>query len=344
MATRMVMTARAVATSLALGFCLYFVARGMWWIEPPQAPPLLLGALALYLVIMLLGTLTPDGEGGRMPQWVAIAALLCAAAISALASLALSPALRQAPFATWYIGAVGLLGVVCVVRRRAAFGWGVLGILAVSAMVWMGPLDALSLGLVGSIVWMLATQLLVWLWARAMRDTERLTSIQQRSSSWQATQQVRQSERRRRVQYALAVAGPVLTRTVASGGRLSDEERSEARRAEARLRDELRGGGLLDDAVRAAIDDARCGGATVTLLDEGGLDDLSESRRAQIRGDVAAALREAQGLRVIVRAARHSETAVTVVGRAGSAGSSDDDAVGLWRAIPRQDPDADPSP
>lgn len=332
---RMTLTVRVVATSLALGFCLYFIARGMWWIEQPDVPPLMLAALALYLGIMVMITLTDDAPPGRMPLWTAITALVAAATIPTLVSLSLHSLLRSSPFATWYVGAVGLVAVVCVVRGRPFVGWAAFVLLAVAAMFWMGPSDALRLGLVGSLVWMVVAQLLVLMWARAMRDTERLTEIQQQVFSWRATQQVRQRERRQRVQYALAVAGPVLTRVVATGGVLDDAERRQARLAEGRLRDELRGGGLLNDAVRAAIAEARLAGATVTVLDEGGLDGLPEQRQAEIRDELAEALQGVGGMRVIVRAARHAVTAVTVVGRWPDGEHSDEDAVGLWRAIPR---------
>ncbi|NKF32558.1 hypothetical protein HER21_39715, partial [Pseudomonas sp. BGM005] len=104
--------------------------------------------------------------------------------------------------------------------------------------------DALALGLVGSAMWAAVAHLLVMFWDRAVRDTERLAGIQQAVSAWHATQQVRQRERRIRTQFALAVAGPVLSRAVATHGALDAEERLEARLAEGRLRDELRGADL----------------------------------------------------------------------------------------------------
>src|SRR5690606_26653148 len=145
-----------------------------------------------------------------------------------------------------------------------------------------------------------------------------------------------QRERRVRVKYALGAAGPVLTRTVASRGHLTDEERVEARLAEGRLRDELRGASLLNDAVRDAIRDARLRGIAVTVFDEGGLDELDEDRRTEIRDELADVLSRADARRVIIRAARNARTALTVVGRSGSGASSDEDSVGLWHEIPRE--------
>lgn len=184
-------TVRSVATSLAVGFALYFVARGIWWIEQPTAPLLMVLAIAVYLVVVNIAILG-DGASVKMPMWSAILALLASAVIPVLVTFSLEPADRTAPFATWYIGALGLLGIVCVVRRRSLIGWLVLVVLVVAASASLGFVVALNLGLVGSIMWVAVARLLVMFWDRAVRDTERLAEIQQAVSAWHATQRVRQ--------------------------------------------------------------------------------------------------------------------------------------------------------
>lgn len=327
------LTVRSVATSLAVGFAVYFAARAVWWIVQPSAPLLMVSAILLYLAVVITAILLESAQSSRMPRWWGIVCVAASAAIPSLVSLSLEPVHWTAPFATWYVGALGLLGVVCVVRRAFLAGWLVLAALIISSTLHLGLFVALELGLVGSIVWMVVAQLLVWFWDRAVRDTERLAGIQQAVSAWHATQLVRQRERRIGVQYALATAGPVLSRTVASHGMLTDDERLEARLAEGRLRDELRGADLLNDAVRDAIQDARRRGVAVTVFDEGGLEGLDEPRRAEIRDELADVLTRAESGRVIIRAARDDRIAVTVVGRPG--GSSDEDSVALWHEIPR---------
>ncbi|WP_249186494.1 hypothetical protein [Microbacterium paraoxydans] len=327
-------TVRSVATSLAVGFALYFVARGVWWIEQPTAPLLMVGGIALYLVVVNLAILGHPTTV-RMPLWTALLALVTSAAVPLLVTLSLDPADRTAPFATWYIGGVGLLAVVCVVRRRPLIGWSTLAVLVAAASAALGFGVALNLGVVGSIMWVVVAQLLVMFWDRAVRDTERLAEIQQAVSAWHATQSVRQRERRLRTQFALAVAGPVLSRVVATRGVLDDGERLEARLAEGRLRDELRGADLLNDDVRDAIEAARRRGASVTVFDEGGLDGVEERRRIEIRDELAQVLRSAGAGRIIIRSAKDPLVAVTVVGRAGRR-AADDDSVDLWHEITRE--------
>ncbi|MFD6818661.1 hypothetical protein ACFWCH_17260 [Microbacterium sp. NPDC060132] len=327
-------TVRSVATSLAVGFALYFVARGVWWIEQPTAPLLMVLGIGLFLAVVTVAILGHPATV-RMPLWTSLLALAATAVIPVLVTVSLDPADRTAPFATWYIGGLGLLAVVCVVRRRPVIGWSALTILVATASAALGVGVALNLGVVGSIMWVVVAQLLVMFWDRAVRDTERLSEIQQAVSAWHATQRVRQRERRLRTQFALAVAGPVLSRVVATRGALDEDERLEARLAEGRLRDELRGADLLNDDVRDAIEAARRRGASVTVFDEGGLDGIGEDRRIEIRDELAQVLRSAGTGRIIIRSAKDPLVAVTVVGRAGRR-AADDDSVDLWHEIVRE--------
>lgn len=328
-------TVRSVATSLAVGFALYCAASGIVWTPvQPDAPLFMVLAIALYLVVANLAILGSP-EVLKLPLWMAILAVVVSAIIPFAVTVSMDDGARTAPFATWYIGAIGLLGVIVVVRRRFVTGWLILAILAALSSLALGFLTALKLGLVGSIMWVFVANLLVWFWDRAVRDTERLAEIQQAVSAWHATQLVRQRERRVRTQFALAVAGPVLTRTVAARGSLTEEERLDARLAEGRLRDELRGADLLNDAVRDAIEAARRRGAVVTVFDEGGLDGVDEARRVEIRNELAGVISEAHAGRLIIRSAKDERTAVTVVGRVGTGSSRDDDSVDVWHEIPR---------
>ncbi|MFZ8255301.1 hypothetical protein ACO1K4_14155, partial [Staphylococcus aureus] len=84
------------------------------------------------------------------PRWAIALALFAAAVVPNAAFAAVSEAGRAQPFVTWVIGGIGALMTVVMVRRRPIVAWIGTGILALSASVWLGPLSALSLGLVGS--------------------------------------------------------------------------------------------------------------------------------------------------------------------------------------------------
>jgi hypothetical protein len=342
---------RQIIVGLGLAFTAYLAARGLWWTDPVPEPLVVIAALVLYLVTTWLCIFWEQrsaepaaaaSDGGpmstasrtRLPSWAGVLALACAFIVPSAIAVAVAPDDRTEPFATWYLGGIGALMTIVMVRRRPWIAWIGIAALAVASMAWMGPLNALNLGLVGSIVWVAATQLMLLSIDRAASDTAQLAQLERAASAWQASQTGRQRERRIQVQRALAVAGPVLTRTVSSGGSLDEEERTQARLAEGRLRDEMRGPRLLDDAVHAELERARRRGTNVTVLDEGGLDGLDEPTLAIIRTELAETLRSARSDRLYIRTSPDERVAVTVVGRSASGqGLSDEDAVDLWHEI-----------
>jgi hypothetical protein len=275
-------------------------------------------------------------RGPSLLPWPAAAlALACAVLVPSAIAVAVGEESRTASFATWYLGGIGALMTIVIVRRRPFIAWSGIVALSIASILWMGPAAALALGLVGSVVWVALAELLLLSMDRAASDTARLAQLQRAASAWQASQAGRQRERRVQVQQALAVAGPVLARTVSSGGALSADDRLEARLAEGRLRDDMRAPRLLDESVRAELERARRRGANVTVLDEGGLEGLDEDSLKIIRAELAETLRSARSDRLYIRTSPHETIAVTVVGRSASeAGWSDEDAVDLWREIP----------
>jgi len=345
-----VISVRSVLIGLGFAFTAYLAARGLWWTAPVPQPLVLLAALGLYLATTWLclswepisRAAADDGHPAvsvrgpsPLPWPAAILALACAVLVPSAIAVAVGEESRTASFATWYLGGIGALMTIVIVRRRPWIAWSGILALSIASVVWMGPAAALALGLVGSVVWVALAELLLLSMDRAARDTARLAQLQRAASAWQASQAGRQRERRVQVQQALAVAGPVLARTVSSGGALSADDRLEARLAEGRLRDEMRAPRLLDESVRTELEHARRRGANVTVLDEGGLEGLGEDSLVVIRAELAETLRSARSDRLYIRTSPHETIAVTVVGRSASgAGWSDEDAVDLWREIP----------
>jgi hypothetical protein len=339
---------RAVVSAIAVAFTAYLAARGFWLTGPVDHPWIIFLTLPLYLVVTWVtvfwgvhrrrsaGAGAMPSRRRRLPLWTTVLAVAVAVLVPNAIFYAVAPESRTQPFATWVIGAIGALMTIVMVRRRPWMAWIGLVLAGASISLWIGLLPALALGLVGSIVWVAAAQLLMIALDRAARDTVQLAELQQAASAWQASQSGRQRERRVQVQRALQIAGPILGRTIETGGNLRPAERLEARLAEGRLRDELRGPRLLDDGVRAELEAARRRGITVTMLDEGGLEGLAEDELSAIRAELAEILRSASSSRLIIRTSPHAEVAVTVVGRSGEGESlSDEDSVELWHEIPR---------
>ena len=342
---------RIVLSALGVAFTTYLGIGWPWWEgDFSQNWVATAAAVVLYLVTSWLcifwgqrrgesarreliddtGITTGGGGPTVLPTWVAVLALVTAATVPAVVWSTVAATDRAQPYATWTIGAIGALMVIVVVRRRPILGFLGILLLTIEGAMWIGIVPTLSLGLVGSAVWTAMAQLLMWSTDRASRESMQLTRLQRAASEWLASQAGRQRERRVQVQRALAVAGPVLTRTIAAGGDLDAHERELARLAEGRMRDELRGRRLLDDDVRGVLEAARQRGANITVLDEGGLDGLGEHGLRAVRAELADVLRNARSERIYIRTAPHETVAVTVVGRSREDG---EDTVDLWREI-----------
>ncbi|MFS0867862.1 hypothetical protein AB3M83_11100 [Microbacterium sp. 179-B 1A2 NHS] len=340
---------RAGLSILAVVFTAYLAIGGMVWTGRVDMPAIFVAALVLYLVttwLCIFWEAAPrTRRGGEavlqrsapLPVWACVFALAATAVIPSATWYSVAEAARLESFATWTLGGVGALLTIVMVRRRPLVAWAGVVMLAAASSAWIGPVNALTLGAVGAAVWVGTAQLLTGLVDRAALDTAELTEIERRSSEWLASQEGRRRERRVRVQQALALAGPVLTRTIESDGRLSAAERDEARLAEGALRDELRGPRLLDESVRAKLHEARRRGSIVTVLDEGGLDGVSEEALERIRGHLARALEGAASDRIYIRTSPHESTAVTVVGRSHPGDDpGDEEVVDLWHEIPHE--------
>lgn len=338
---------RVALSLLAVAFTAYLAVGGLVWTTPPEHPVVQIASVVLYLlttwVCVFWNARSEDaadpvrsrlGPRRVVPAWAAVLALATAVIVPNASWYAAGASGRLEGFATWGLGGVGALAAIVMVRRRPVAAWTCVAVAAVSAAVWIGPFDALALGAVGAALWVGVAQLMSWLMDRAARDTAQLTDAQREASEWLASQEGMRRERRTQVQRALAVAGPVLAHTIAVGGHLDDRERRLARVAEATLRDELRGAVLLDDDVRAALAAARARGATVSVLDEGGLDRVSPDARAALRAELAAVLESARSERLYVRTSTHADIAVTVVGR--SEGDDGEEEVDLWHEVRRR--------
>jgi len=335
-----------VLSVLGVAFTAYLAAGALLWTTAPQYPLLQVSAVALYLLTTWVcifwkvpraaGRQEPRrfGERTLLPAWAAALAIAVAVIVPSATWIAAGHDGRLADYGTWAIGGVGALMAIVMVRRRPWTAWIGVVLVAVAAIGWIGVSAALAFAFVGDVLWVAVAQLLTWLVDRAARDTAQLTDMQRAASEWLASQESVRRERRTLIQRALAVAGPILAHTITVAGRLDETERQLARIAEGTLRDELRGAALLDDEVRAALSSARARGTVVSVLDEGGLDDLSADERAALRGDLARVLTGARSQRLFVRTSTHDQIALTVVGR--SAGDDGEDAVDLWHEFARR--------
>jgi hypothetical protein len=330
---------------LALGalFSGYHVVLGVYSLGVPRSPIPTLVALAIYTLatVMSLWRASPP----RMPMWLSFFNVAVCVSLPLLVGSQLDGSSSENGYATWYVAAVGTLMTITAARKRQTMAWIGVGFLVAHTIVWAGPGDLASLGVIGSVVWVSASVLLSRALAKAARDARQYGLAEREATEWQAAQEAHLYERKVRLAYTNRLATPMLRRIVDLQGDLTELQRQESRYLEAAVRDEIRGRKLLNDAVRDAVMAARRRGAIVTLLDEGGIDDLEGEALEAVLNRLAAAISRTRADKIIARtAADGSATAVTVVGLSSADTSvsalgqdANDDEVDLWLEIPRNE-------
>ena len=336
---------RALIVAIAALFSAYHLLLAGYSLQfdfVDDRAPIVAGML-LYAAVTI--TVLWPGRENKMPVWMAAFSLGTAVALPPLITAMLDP-MREGGngYATWYVAAIGTLMTITAVRLQPGFAWAGIGFLVVQTVFWSGPAALATIGVIGSASWVGVAHILTNTLARASRDSDRFARAEREAAEWQAAQEAHLVERQVRLEQTSVMALSMLRTIRATQGELTDAQRDECRYLEAAIRDEIRGRRLLDDEVRAQVMAARRRGTTVTLLDEGGIDELAEADRERVLGRLALALRDSRADRVIVRTVTEgSDVAVTVVGlrtvddeAVTLLGGEPDDEVELWLEIPRR--------
>ncbi len=338
---------RYLIVGMAGLFSAYHLVLATFTIDQPRHTGPIFVAMAVYAVATVI-SLLPWGPV-RMPIWMAALNFAVVVVITLLVANELDFARPGGTgYASWYVAASGTLLTITSTRRRHTFAWLGIAFLVIHTITIVGPVGPaglLSLGIVGSASWVAVSHILSSALAKATRDAQRFSIAEREATDWQAAQEAHVYERQFRLGQTSAMALAMLRQIQDANGDLSDAQREECLHLEGAIRDEIRGRKLLNDAVRDEVMVARRRGATVTLLDEGGIDDLSDHELERVLNRLALAIHETNADKVIARTVPEgSDVAVTVVGLRSLADresvalgqdSLEDDEVDLWLEIPR---------
>ena len=338
---------RYLIVGMAGLFSAYHLVLATYTIDQPRHEAPIFVAMAIYAVATII-SLLPWGTL-RMPIWMAAFNFAVVVVITLLVANELDFARPGGTgYASWYVAASGTLLTITSTRRRHTFAWLGIAFLVIHTIAVVGPVGPaglLSLGIVGSASWVAVSHILSSALTKATRDAQRFTMAEREATDWQAAQEAHVYERQFRLGQTSAMALSMLRQIQETKGDLSDAQRQECLHLEGAIRDEIRGRKLLNDAVRDEVMIARRRGATVTLLDEGGIDDLGDHELDRVLNRLALAIHETNADKVIARTVPEgSDVAVTVVGLRSVADresvalgqdSLEDDEVDLWLEIPR---------
>lgn len=258
---------------------------------------------AVAIVLFTIGLLGAVGSypGLRMRPVFAWAALSVAIAVPLLMSAAIS---RDASFGytTWHIAAVATLMAITAVRQHEILAWIGTGFLIVQTLIWGGTGSLFTAGVFGAFLLVLAAQATASLMNSSARAAERSLERAVESDAQTAANSAASNERQKRIQQTLREALPLLDLIVRRKGKLSTKDRFEAALKEHELRDQIRGRALLHPKLVAATRAARVRGVVVQLLDDGGMEGLTEAAGRALLFRAAKELESVESGKVVIRA------------------------------------------
>jgi hypothetical protein len=328
---------RIYLVGIAILFSALHVAIALYSIRKPGDHTLVLIAIALYILATGASLLRPSRTS--MPAPIAIGIGIAVVLIVALASVHLDSE-RLLRSEGWYVAACGTVLTIAAIRHRYILAWLGIFVLFFHEMFLGGLSAVINTGVIGTVAWVGAAYAIGRGMARTRADIRIFAEAEREAANWYAAQEAHVTERQARVEHTSQMALAMLRVIVETGGHLSSVQAQECLYLEGAIRDEIRGRQLLNDAVRRDVMQARRSGITVSLLDEGGIDDLDDAQRDRVLDRVADAIRAAKADRLVIRTAPEtSDVAVTVVGLRHPLSmpdeSPEDDEVAVWLEVPR---------
>jgi hypothetical protein len=298
-----------ILSFFGLLFGLFHAVLGVIWIRENDRPEIVTISLIAYLLI-LVPTIAV-GSSRAMPRWLALINLVVCAAIPIAINSQLDPS-HLGDYATWYVLGVGTILGGTAVRGRRGFAWIGLLVLVAEIAAWGGVGSLASTGLPGVLSLLVTGHAVSVGVERAVKAARELNDKAAETAAETAAVEAAGEVRSQLMEQTLSRAIPALNLIAALGGKLNENQKREARLLEAGLRDEIRGATLLNAQMRNAIMAARQRGVEVLVLDEGGIDDLTEVERISVLGKVANSIEAVTEGRLTIRAPKGEDWRITV--------------------------------
>ena len=297
----MIRLSRLALAAVAILFGLYHALLGFLFLGEYQNPGYAIVGLVTYLAALLVATL--DKRGLKMRVASAVFVLLAAVSLPQMIFMALGE-VRQGSYTTWHIAAIGTLLAIVTIRKFEVLAWIALAITSLEVIEWGGPDVIFNSGLVGALLLVATAQAASWALGSSSKSAEEFRRRALAIDTATAASSAARTERTERLNQTLKEVLPLLEKISDSKGNLTKAERLKAQLTEAELRDQIRGRNLLSIDVVSETRNARMRGIEVQLLDDGGLDDLSQENRTPYLWEVASRLKGVKAGKVVIRAAK----------------------------------------
>jgi len=296
----MISVRRLLLASITLVFGAFNVALAMLRLDRYN-DTLITVSIGLFYFISLVAC-TVAFRKLKLPIWVASIISVVAVLIPKISHLTLRGD-GVDTYDTWYVTAVGLLLGALAVRGREVFAI-IAGFIFSVEVVYFCGFDFLpKSGLSGAVILIVACIAVSRGLASSAKEIAEAQHITETERAAIATQEVLSEIHSFAKTVALKATLPTL-RKIAGGKSFSKEQRLTYAKSELELRDEIAGGRLVNKKTKRAMAAARARGVDVALLDDGGLELLSQEELDDLLDLVAESLSGINSGRVTVRTQR----------------------------------------
>lgn len=306
----MIKVSRRMVVLAASAFGLYPVFLAIVGLSDYERVAEIIAAVVVY-VICIVASVALYAEV-ELPIWQARANVLASVLLPALVLRNLDPE-HVGTYATWFVGGIASLGAATAFRGRALHS--VLMVISVTTQVvlWGGAGAIGTTGIFGAIIFVVVGALMSRGVLGAMQATADAQAKTLAIVTKTAFLTAARDEHKRRIAAALATALPALGELSKLTSPLDESGQKKMQLLESALRDEIRGRGLMNDRIRAAVSSARNRGIEVMVLDEGGLDSASADEVSALLNQVADAMDSVTEGRITLRSPAGENWRITLV-------------------------------
>ncbi len=300
---------RIAITIFALAFGLYHAILGAVNIDHYQKPEFVAVAISLYLASLIITI--ADRPGLKLKSSKAAFSLVCAMLISLF--MAGSVAADDGDnHSTWHVAGIATLMAIIALRQHKVMAWVGLLVMISEVLLWGGIDQLFRAGVFGAVMLVAAAHASAVTLASTAKAASDFREQALATAAATAAKSAARTERKLRVERALGDALPFLNKIESVQGQLSEADRRQALALEAMLRDQIRGRHFDLPELLREISQARARGVEVQVLDDGGLEQLSESDRKRILSEVAKHVATVQSGKLVLRSVSDESWVVTI--------------------------------
>lgn len=305
----MIRLSRTAITVFTLAFGMYHAILGLLNLDNLEKPEFAVVAVALYLVALILAI--ADSPGLKLKDYKAAMTLIIAMLVAFLMIASVSDSHIDNP-STWHVSGIATLMAIIALRQHRVMAWFGVTVLVSQILIWGGLGILFNAGIFGALMLVAAAHAAAATLESTSRAAAEFREQALATAAATAAKSAARSERQLRVERALSVALPFLNKIESLGGQLSKSEQQQALSLEATLRDQIRGRNFDLPELLDEISLARSRGVEVQVLDDGGLEQLSDSERNRILGEVAKHVSTVSSGKLVLRSVADESWVVTI--------------------------------